>query len=75
MKPKINIKFPETEDPSFEIEFVKKYRIFDEAFDAGVRRLIKLIEKHMKTKPNIRLSIGFKYSVIHKKSRPRRTSI
>ena len=63
-KPKVNIKHGDTEAPSFEIEFVKKYRIFDEAFDAGVKRLIKLTENHMKTKPNIKLSIGFKYSVI-----------
>ncbi len=34
-KPKVSIKHGETEAPSFEIEFIKKYRIFDEAFDAG----------------------------------------
>ncbi len=63
-KPKVSIKHGETEAPSFEIEFIKKYRIFDEAFDAGYKRLIRLTENHMKTKPNIRLSIGFKYSVV-----------
>ncbi len=42
----------------------KKHRIFDEAFDAGVKKLIKLTENHMNKKPNIRLSIGFKYTVI-----------
>jgi len=63
-KPKVSIKFADTEAPSFEIEFLKTYRMFEQAWDAGVKKLIKLTENHMKTKPNIRLVVGFNYQVV-----------
>jgi len=58
-KPKVSIKFADTEAPSFEIECLKTYRMFEQAWDAGVKKLIKLTEHHMKTKPNIRLVVDF----------------
>ena len=62
-KPKVQIKYGETEAPTFEIEFIKVYKEFKEAWGAGVRRLIKLTENHLKTKPNIRLVVGVSYQV------------
>ena len=38
--------------------------MFEEAWNGGVKKLIKLTENHMKTKPNIRLVVGFKYQVV-----------
>ena len=63
-KPKVKIQFADTEAPSFEIEFLKRYRVFEEAWDAGVKKLTKLIENHMKTKPTIRIVVGLKYQVM-----------
>ena len=63
-KPKVSITFADTEAPIFEIEFLKTYRTCEEAWDAGVNKLIKRFENHMKTKPNIRLVVGFKYQIV-----------
>ena len=63
-KPKVKIQFDDTEAPSFESEFLKRYRIFEEAWDAGIKKLTKLIENHMKTKPNIRIVVGLNYQVV-----------
>ena len=63
-KPKVSIQFADTEAPSFEIEFLKRYRVFEEAWDAGVKKLTNLTENHMKTKPNIRIVIGLNYQVV-----------
>ena len=38
-KPKVKIQFADTEAPSFEIEFLKRYRVFEEAWDAGAKKL------------------------------------
>ena len=57
-KPKVKIQFADTEAPSFEIEFLKTYRVFEEAWDAGAKKPTTLNENHMKTKPNIRLVVG-----------------
>ena len=62
-KPKVKVQLGDTEAPSFEIEFLRTYRMFEEAWDAGAKKLIKLTENHMKTKPNIRLVVGLKQQV------------
>ena len=46
-KPKVKIQFGETEAPSFDIEFLRTYRMFEESGDGGVKKLIKLTENHM----------------------------
>ncbi len=53
-----------TENPSFEVEFVKTDRMFDEAGEARVNNIIKWTENHLKTKHNSRLTGGLTYSVI-----------
>ena len=65
-QPKVSIHFADTEAPSFEIEFLRTYRMFEEAWDGGVKKLIKLTESHMKTKPDIRVVVGFKHQVVKK---------
>jgi len=62
-KPKVSINFADTEAPRFEIEFLKTYRMFEEAWDVGVKKLIKLTGYHMK-KPNIRLVGNLTYTLV-----------
>ena len=62
-KPKLNTKDGDTEAPTYEVEFIKDYFAFGEAWEAGVKKLIKLTEAHMKTKPDIKVSIGCTFQV------------
>ena len=39
--------------------------MFEEAWDAGVKKLNKLTENTMKTKPNLRLVVGLNYQVVN----------
>ncbi len=50
-KPKTKTKHGDTEAPTFEVEFVKDYRNFPEAWSAGLKKLIQMVETHMKKKP------------------------
>ena len=63
LKPKLKTKDKGTEAPTYEVEFVKDYRNFEEALEAGVKKLIKLTEEHMKAKPNIKFSLGASYQI------------
>ena len=63
LKPKLKTKDRGTEAPTYEVEFLKDYRNFEEAWEAGVKKLIKMTEEHMKTKPNIKFSLGATYQI------------
>ncbi len=53
-----------TEAPSYEVQFGEDFKLLEEAWNAGVKRLIAMTELHMKTKPNIKINVGFTYQVI-----------
>ncbi len=53
-----------TEAPSYEVQFKKDFKRLEEAWKAGVKRIIAMTELHMKNKPNIKIKVGFTYQVI-----------
>ena len=63
-KPTLKTRKQDTEAPSYEVEFKRDYTNFNEAWDNGKKLLIKMIEKHMEQKPNIKLKLGFTYTVV-----------
>ena len=62
-RPKLKTKHGDTEAPTYEVEFVKDYRNFIEAWEAGVKKLIQMTEAHMNKAPNIKLSLGCTFQV------------
>ena len=69
-KPKLKTKDGGTEAPTYEVEFVKDYRNFEESWEAGLKKLIRMTEAHMKTKPNIKLTLGCSFTAIKQKMNP-----
>ncbi len=65
-KPKTRTKDKGTEAPTYEVEFIKDYYVFGAAWEAGNKKLIKMIEEHMKTKPNIKLTLGAAFQIQRK---------
>jgi hypothetical protein len=66
-KPRLKYFNAGTEAPTYEVQFIKNYTNIGEAWDSGVKKLIQMTEKHMKTKPNIRLALGCKFTAIKTK--------
>jgi hypothetical protein len=62
-RPRLITRKQETEAPSYEVEFKKDYFNASEAWEAGNKALIRMIEKHMEKKPNIKIYLGYKYQV------------
>ena len=64
-RPTIKTRNWESEAPSTEIQFVRDYKNFDAAWNAGYKRLIQAVEQHLtKKQPNLKLYIGMQYTVI-----------
>ena len=55
----------ESEAPTSEVQFVRAYKGFNEAWRAGYKHLINAVEQHLtKKQPNLKLYIGMQYTVI-----------
>ena len=64
-RPTIKTKNWESEAPTSEVQFVRDYEGFNEAWRAGYKHLINAIQQHLtKKQPNLKLYIGMQYTVI-----------
>ena len=64
-RPTIKTKNWESESPTTEVQFVRDYKNFNAAWNAGYKRLISVVEQHLtKKQPNLKLYIGMQYTVI-----------
>jgi hypothetical protein len=63
-KPNLITRKQETEAPSYEVEYKRDYTNFTEAWEAGNKSLIRMIERHITKKPNIKIYVGLKYQVV-----------
>jgi hypothetical protein len=64
-KPGIRTKNWESEAPSTEMKFKRKYKDFNDAWKEGPKLLIKAVSAHLtKKQPNLKLFIRIQYTVV-----------